>query len=382
MDVVCYSHLRWNFVYQRPQHIISRFAQQFRTFCVEEPVFDATKPFLESLLNDQHVWVITPHLAPSSPEDNIIQQKKLLFQLFNQFRITDYVAWFYTPMALELTTLLPPPLVVVYDCMDELSAFKNAPSDLPEKETALLKVADVVFTGGFTLFEAKRGMHRNIHPFPSSIDKQHFAKARLSQQQPSDQESIPHPRLGFFGVIDERMDIDLLVYTARSRPDWQIVLVGPVVKIDPATLPRLDNIHYLGGKSYNELPAYLSGWDVALLPFAINESTKFISPTKTPEYLAGGKPVVSTPINDVINPYGKHGLVCIAHTPAEFVEGIEQALQNGDSPQWLKAVDAFLENISWDRTWEQMLFHINSVLETRNADLKQSSSIKKERANV
>jgi UDP-galactopyranose mutase len=244
---------------------------------------------------------------------------------------------------------------VVYDCMDELSAFSGAPPVLLERERALLARADVVFTGGHSLYEAKRGRHPNVHAFPSSVDVAHFRRARARLPEPPDQASIPHPRIGHYAVLDERLDIDLVAAIADARPDWQIVLVGPVVKIDPASLPRRPNIHYLGGKRYEELPAYLSGWDAAFMPFALNESTRFISPTKTPEYLAAGKPVVSTPVTDVVRTYGERGLVQIADTPAGFVAALERILTTGDERRpWLDDVDRTLGEMSWDQTWARM----------------------------
>ena len=193
----------------------------------------------------------------------------------------------------------------------------------------MLARADLVFTGGQSLYEAKRGQHPRVFAFPSSVDAAHFARARRATDDPADQAAIPHPRLGFFGVIDERMDLDLLAAIADARPDWHLVIIGPVVKVDPASYRERANIHYLGKKDYQELPGYLAGWDVALLPFAINESTRFISPTKTPEYLAAGKPVVSTPIRDVVRPYGMRGLVHIAATADDFVHGDRAGAHRG-----------------------------------------------------
>ncbi len=233
--------------------------------------------------------------------------------------------WYYTPMALPLGAALNPS-AIVYDCMDQLSAFKGAPAGLLERERELLRQADVVFTGGHSLYQEKRQSHPNIHPFPSSVDVSHFAQARVAQPEPTDQATIAGPRLGFFGVIDERMDLELLAGVARARPSWQLVILGPLAKIDSSDLPQAPNIHYLGSKSYSELPSYIAGWDVALLPFARNESTKFISPTKTPEYLAAGRPVVSTSIADVVTPYQALGLVRIADTADEFVRACEDAL--------------------------------------------------------
>jgi UDP-galactopyranose mutase len=269
-------------------------------------------------------------------------------------------------MAMEYASTLSP-VAVVYDCMDELSAFKFAPEGLKENERRLFTLADVVFTGGNTLFKAKQNFHHNIHAFPSSIDKAHFEQARKISIDPSDQLPIPHPRLGFYGVLDERLDLELLKSISDAHPDWHLILVGPVVKIDINSLPRAGNIHYLGPKNYSELPQYLAGWDVAMMPFAINESTRYISPTKTPEYLAGGKPVVSTAIADVINDYGSHGLVSIAYTHEEFIDAVERLLGQLDKPEWLRRVDQHLFHHSWDATWMRMAGLIkNSVDAKRN----------------
>jgi UDP-galactopyranose mutase len=237
--------------------------------------------------------------------------------------------------------------------MDELSAFKGASSLLRDREAELLRRSSVVFTGGQSLYEAKRSQHDNVHPFPSSVDVEHFAEARRIVSDPEDQRGIPHPRLGYFGVIDERFDIELVDAVAEARPDWQLVMIGPVVKIDAATLPSRPNIHYLGAKSYEELPHYIAGWDVALLPFARNEATRFISPTKTPEYLAAGKPVVSTSIRDVVRPYGQQGLVRIADEAREFVHACTAAMAEPAAPRITQA-DAFLRQTSWDGTWTRM----------------------------
>jgi UDP-galactopyranose mutase len=251
--------------------------------------------------------------------------------------------------------------------MDELAAFKNAPTALKENEKELMAKADVVFTGGHSIYEAKKDLHPNIHPFPSSIDKEHFGKARKKVEEPADQAHIPHPRFGFFGVIDERLDIELIRQVAEARPEWHFIIIGPVVKINPASLPRFENIHYLGGKDYKELPQYIASWDIAMIPFAMNESTKFISPTKTPEYLAGGKPVISTPIKDVISPYGENKLVHIAANAEEFIQHAEAELAKKNHNAWLHKVDTFLAGNSWERTWSQMVRHIETVLETNKS---------------
>ena len=376
VDLVCLSHLRWDFVYQRPQHLLSRFAKVRRVFVVEEPTFEDGPMHLDITERECGVKVVVPRLPRElvSAEALDVVQRGMIDRLFAEHNINRHILWYYTPMAMAWTRHLQPE-AVVYDCMDELSAFKGAPSALKEREAELFKAVDLVFTGGQSLYEAKRDQHKNVFAFPSSIDALHFAQARSRQGEPSDQADIPHPRLGFFGVIDERMDIELIDRVAQARPDWHLVMVGPVVKIDPADLPRRDNIHYLGGKSYQELPSYLAGWDVALLPFARNESTRFISPTKTPEYLAAGCPVVSTSIRDVVRPYGELGFVHIADTPEEFVAGIEAAM-NEDAASRTLEVDAFLSQTSWDRTWGRMAELIEDAITAKSASkLAQPSTL-------
>ncbi|WP_088893137.1 glycosyltransferase family 1 protein [Leptolyngbya ohadii] len=354
-DLVCLSHLRWDFVYQRPQHLLSRCASERRVFFIEEPIFtDENHWRLEVSRRECGVWVAVPYLPKGLAEEvSIAIQQGLIDDLLAEQEIHDYICWFYTPMMLPIVEHLTPSLVV-YDCMDELSAFKGAPTALRQREERLFDMADLVFTGGQSLYEAKRDRHPQVYAFPSSIDAVHFNQARQPQDDLADQAEIPHSRCGFYGVVDERFDIELLDRVAQAKPEWHFVIIGPVVKIDPASLPRHANIHYLGGKSYAELPHYLAGWDVALLPFARNESTRFISPTKTPEYLAGGKPVVSTSIRDVVRPYGEQDLVQIADTPDEFIAAIEAAMQQSQNSQWRDRVDAFLSQTSWDRTWSTM----------------------------
>jgi UDP-galactopyranose mutase len=353
LPLVCFSHLRWNFVFQRPQHLMSRFAAERRVIFWEEPVYGDFAP--EARRSDcpqTGVEVITPHL----PEGlDVEAEEAALRSLLDGVLagIGPVIRWYYTPMMLAFSAHLNA-ACTVYDCMDELASFRFAPPRLLPLENALLSQADIVFTGGFSLYEAKKGRHPNVHPFPSSVDRAHFMQARGDTETPVDQRPIPGPRLGFYGVIDERMDLDLLAAVAEARPDWSLVMVGPVVKISPEDLPRRPNLHFLGGKEYGELPAYLAGWDVALMPFAINESTRFISPTKTPEYLAGGKPVVSTPVKDVIRHYGDLEAVQIASTPEEFVAGCEAALALGQDGDWLAEVDTKLANLSWDTTFARM----------------------------
>jgi UDP-galactopyranose mutase len=355
-DILCLSHLRWNFVYQRPQHLLSRAARRHRVFFWEEPV-EVDGPAGLDITQPQHnLWVVVPQIPAGWPEAARAELlRQLLDRLIAEYYLTDFVLWYYTPQAILHAGHLQP-AATVYDCMDELSLFRDADRALSDLERRLFQRADLVFTGGQSLYEAKQSQHHDVHLFPSSIDRAHFAQAREPQPEPEDQAGIPHPRLGYFGVIDERLDLELLDSVAQARPEWQIVLVGPVAKIDVADIPQRPNIHHLGRKAYAELPAYLAGWEVALMPFAHNDATRFISPTKTPEYLAGGKPVVSTSIRDVVRPYGKRGLVRIADGADEFVNAVQAALEENAATRaaWLHRVDEFIAQNSWDLTWARM----------------------------
>lgn len=374
-DVLCLSHLRWNFVYQRPQHLLSRFAREgHRVFYFEEPIFTDEETGLDINSNEENLFVIVPQISQADRENFDVAgiQREMLDNLIRSQNINDFILWFYTPMAMDFAAHLMPP-VTVFDCMDELSAFKFAPPELIENEKRLLEKADLVFTGGQSLYEAKKDEHSRVFAFPSSIDVEHFEKAREVENEPEDQGSIPHPRLGFCGVIDERMDTVLLAEMADLRPDWQFIMIGPVVKISDDDLPRRSNIHYLGGKDYQDLPDYLAGWDVALMPFALNESTRFISPTKTPEYLAAGLPVISTPIRDVVRPYGEQNLVEIAATAEDFAAAGDKLLERGNFDDWQQKADEFLAQTSWDKTWAQMKQLINSAVSEKPREMKQTT---------
>lgn len=356
-DLLCFSHLRWNFVFQRPQHLLTRFAKKYRTFYFEEPIHNDKDDF--TIAEQDGLYVV--QLLINNHHDNKEQRlAKIITKVLKKYSIKDYICWYYTPMALAFTRHLNPQ-IIIYDAMDELSAFKFAPAELVALEDEMLRMSDIVFTGGHSLYHAKKNRHHNIHAFPSSIDKKHFGQARTNKNEPLDQAHIPHPRFGFYGVIDERFDIHLLRAVANERPEWQFIIIGPVVKISEEELPKSENIHYLGSKQYAELPLYVSHWDIAMVLFALNESTKYISPTKTPEYLASGIPVISTPITDIINPYGTENLVHIVSNSAEFIAAAEIELAKKDKAEWLHRVDQFLENNSWDSTFEQMEQHINSL---------------------
>lgn len=366
--LLCLSHLRWDFVFQRPQHLMNRFAATHNVHYWEEPVFEpGAEPRLDARQVAPNLFVVTPFLPEGLDEFAVEDQLRHLIT-GHVGSVQPQILWYYTPMMLPFSAHLDADCIV-YDCMDELANFRFAPLRLLEVEQQLFNRADLVFTGGYSLYEAKRGRHPSVHPFPSSVDVRHFAKARgaIRREGP--------PRLGFFGVIDERFDIGLLATLADARPEWQFEMVGPIVKIDPAELPQRANIQYSGPRTYVELPAVIADWDVALMPFAINEATRFISPTKTPEYLAAGKPVVSTPIRDVVRHYGRLEGVKIASTPDEFVAGCEEALDlargNGD---WLSEVDQALAAMSWDITQGRMAALIRQVVVSQQAAMPQAVS--------
>lgn len=355
--LLCFSHLTWNFVYQRPQHLMSRFAKKYRLFYFEEAKQGMATNY--QAIEESGLTIVQLYINHADGEFTE-QCKRLINQVVNDYKIEEYICWYYTPMSYKYTDHLAPTLIV-YDCMDELSAFKFAPAELVKLEDKLLCAADVVFTGGNTLYLAKKDRHHNIHAFPSSIDKQHFMQARMPISEPDDQRVIPYPRLGFYGVIDERFDIDLLAQVSRARSEWQFIIIGPIVKISAEELPLAQNIHYLGSKTYSELPAYVGHWNIALILFALNESTRFISPTKTPEYLAAGLAVLSTAITDVVDTYGKADLVYIVEDSQTFICSAEKELQKKSKIEWLRRVDEFLAGDSWDNTFEAMQDIIDKI---------------------
>ncbi len=356
--IVVFSHLRWDFVFQRPQHIMTRLARLRPVIFIEESG-QAGEPRWETRAeNDGQLQICRAHLPESRWNHPLLQE--MVRDHLEENGFLEPIHWLYTPAAWPLVRDLERS-TLVYDCMDELSLFLNAPAELIALEKELLAKADMVFTGGPSLYRSKKRLHHHVHCFPSSVDESHFGRARQFLPEPADQASLPSPRLGFFGVIDERLDIALIAHLADAHPDWQIILVGPVVKIDPASLPQRPNIHYLGQKPYADLPSYLSGWDVCLLPFARNDATRFISPTKTLEYMAAGKMIVSTPITDVAEPYGD--IVYLGSTPEEFTAACQQALDAPRSERSTRTrrMREVLGRTSWDSTVAAMLEHLQQL---------------------
>lgn len=370
-QIVCFSHLRWNLVFQRPQHIMTRLADSFDIIYWEEPreEADCTSPRLarERLAAGlERVVPVLPTGLDAAARDTALRR---LLDRESTPQGAPRILWYYTPMMLGFSAGLRADLVV-YDCMDELANFAFAPEDIVRREAALMARADIVLCGGASLYEARAARHHNIHCVPSGVDVAHFARGADGLPDPADQAVLPRPRLGFYGVIDERMDLTLLAEAALLRPEWAFVMVGPVVKISDADLPRAANIHWLGSKEYADLPAYAAGWDVALMPFARNASTQFISPTKTPEYMASGLPVVSTPIRDVVSGYGALGSIRIADTAAELVAACADLLAAPDAARarWRAEARDCLADKSWDGIAASITRKLETGLVTRQVD--------------
>ena len=347
--LLCFSHLRWDFVHQRPQHLLNEAVASYRIYFIEEPEFAAGPAHYRMRVAASGVTVLTPVFEANA--DAVQQQRELVEGLQRSLAGGPILHWYYTPMALRFTRDLAFDLCV-YDCMDELSAFRFAPPDIAALEAELLERSDLVFTGGRSLFAAKRTLHSDVHCFPSSVDVAHFASARSPLADPADQAAIAKPRIGYVGVIDERIDLGLIATAAAALPAVQFVMVGPIAKIDAGDLPHAANIHWLGRKEYHELPGYMANWQAAWMPFALNEATRFISPTKTPEYLAAGLRVTATAVADVVETYGRQGLVAIAD--AGSITAALQASLAAPAPDWGRSVDRCLALMSWSGTWAAM----------------------------
>ncbi|MBD3581275.1 glycosyltransferase [Flavobacterium selenitireducens] len=344
-DMVVFCHLRWQFVYQRPQHIISRFSKSMKILMVEEPV---------GFNNEDEATAIFTEVNPNL---HILQPKVRDIEAIAEV-LKDYVkngsipvGWFYSAAFSPLLSALKFD-TVVYDCMDELALFKDAPQLIIDQEKYLLSNADIVFTGGKSLFESKREMHDNVYCFPSSVDEAHFATALNGIEIPADISNLPKPVVGYFGVIDERIDLEMIAETARKMPEVSFVMIGPLAKISQHDLPKEANIHYTGMKSYVELPNYLKGFDIAMMPFALNDATKFISPTKTLEYMAAGKAIISTRITDVLRDYSE--CVKFADDADEFSKHISNLLATQDQLSTISQYREILDNTSWDATVAKM----------------------------
>jgi len=373
--LIVLSHWRWDFVCRRPQQLMRRLSRHYPIIYVEEPVQGQGPARLTVKTRGAGIEVVvpcTPLEAPGFHEEQLRVLGPLLAEHMVQRGVDQRIAWFYTPMATPLIACLQPQLVV-YDCMDELSARQGAPAELPQREAELLRAASLVFAGGPALYEAKRRLHPRVHCVPSAVDPVRFAPSRLDaaseEAREADrlQERLPRPRLGFFGVIDERIDLALLDEVASARPDWQIVMAGPVLGIDPASLSRRPNLHWLGRQPQELLPYLMAAWDVCLMPFALNDATRYISPTKTLEYMAGEKPIVSTAVPDVVALYGD--VVRVARGAAQFAEACAELLRETghQRARRLNNMATTVFRTSWESTAQCIHELIEQALESAEA---------------
>jgi len=373
--IIVHCHLSWDWVWQRPQQFLSRFSARHRVLFVEmqPPTDRLNEPQAEIKATDFPGLTVLQLRFPAarwSDGEYVDRERRRLVKdalagpLAGQF--DDPVQWFYDPMAAPSFAGYMKERAIVYDCMDELSKFKGAPPELIERERQLLAAADVVFTGGRKMYESKRRYNPNCHFYGCGVDVEHFAKARLAAtEMPTDLAGIPAPRLGYFGVVDERLDYELLDMLAAKNPQWNIVIVGPVAKVDPTAFPRHKNLHWLGGRPYSILPNYVKGFEACLMPFARNESTEYINPTKALEYMAAGRPIVSTAVPDVVTNFGD--VVAIAQTPLAFEELCLKAVNAPQFARIRKGLKMAKQN-TWESIVEKMEAHIQDALQRNGVE--------------
>ncbi len=370
-DVVVFSHLRWGFVYQRPQHLISRLSKNRKVLFIEEPIgYDQSAKGTFDSYKDGNIKIIQPKIDRSQ----LIEELTPILQAELK-KLNDPIFWFYSPEFVEITNVFHSPLII-YDCMDQLTAFKGAPAELISQEKVLLEIADIVFTGGKSIYEEKMKHNKNTYCFPSSVDQKHFEKANnLLTKVPDDIKDINKPVVGYYGVIDERIDIDLLSQASKKMPEVSFVMIGPVAKIDQNDLPKNKNIYYLGSKDYKLLPNYLKKFDIAMMPFALNKHTQFISPTKTLEYMAAGKPIISTPIYDVKRDYS--GVLDLVNNTDEFEASIKKYTEESKSmkSKRLAKFKKILKNTSWDKTAKSMEEIMEEKLNSFEYKYRKESSL-------
>jgi glycosyltransferase involved in cell wall biosynthesis len=366
--LIVHCHLRWDFVWQRPQQIFSRLADNHRILFMEDPVIAEGEPRLDITEVQPNIVRLVPQI-PQALAVNSDRDAEIFLPLIRQAlrehpllagRFDMPVQWFYSPMSAPGYLGQFGGKGVVYDCMDELASFRFAPPDIADRERFVLSKADVVFTGGYQLFESKSKHHGNVHFYGCGVDVEHYGKARLEETEvPASVASLPRPVFGYFGVIDERLDYELVAALADRFPEASVVMAGPFAKVDRAELPDRPNIHWLGQQSYSDLPALVKGFDVCLMPFALNEATKYINPTKTLEYMAGGKPVVSTAIADVVRNFTP--IVQVARSPEEFVGAVERAWRTPDTRLIAEGIER-ASGSSWDATVASMRHNIQEAV--------------------
>ncbi len=373
--LIVHSHLCWDWVWQRPQQFLSRLSRRHEVLFVEGPVsvsgLEASYSTRRHFSNFPNITVFQTFIPDGRWHDGHWvdgERHRLLREALAgplKGRFDGAVQWFYDPMAVTAFAGRMNESAIVYDCMDELSQFKGAPPALVERERDLLRVADVVFAGGRKMHESKSRFNANCHFYGCGVDVEHFGRARDAKTSvPDDMAALSGPTLGYFGVVDERLDYELLAKLADADPDWNIVMVGPMTKIDPAIVPQRPNLHWLGGREYSRLPAYAKGFDVCLMPFARNEATEYINPTKALEYMATARPIVSSDVPDVVSNFSS--VVGIARSHDEFIALCRTALQSPDQQAVARGVQMAEDN-TWDAIVAKLEAHIDDVLAARAA---------------
>jgi glycosyltransferase involved in cell wall biosynthesis len=381
--IIVHSHLGWDWVWQRPQQFHSRLSKTHPVLFVEGPIpseeVEKSRVTLREISDYPNI-VVLQMVVPASrfrtdgawvdTERRRLVQTVLEGPLGRSFE--NPVQWFYDPMAVTAFLGHMDESAVVYDCMDELSQFKGAPRELVRRERELLNAADVVFAGGPKMARSKARFNSNCHSYGCGVDIKHFGKARhAATKVPQDVAQLSGPVLGYIGVVDERLDYDLLANLADHNPAWSIAIVGPHTKVDPADFPKRDNLHFLGGRDYSQLPAYAKAFDVCMMPFAKNEATEYINPTKALEYMATGRPIVSTDVEDVVLQFSD--VVEIAVTHDEFIAGCERSIAQPS----LRRINAGLKmakNNSWDSIVAQLERHVEDILTSEKAVVTSSAA--------
>lgn len=372
--LVAFSHLRWGLVWQRPQHLLSRFSREMPVLFVEEPEFAPTSGDVR-LRCDRGVTVVTPLLPKTLQSPGFGQAvNRAIARLISPLLPDDddLIVWYYTPMALGAEPDGRRVSLAVYDAMHDLASFQAAPAGTRAQEARLLARVDLVFTGGPTFYRQRRHLHHAVHCFPSGVEAAHFKVASNGVPAPAHLARQRGPVLGYFGVIDERIDLDLIARVAGLRPGWTIALVGPTAKIEESTIPVRPNIVRCGQQAYEDLPGFLAGFDIALLPFARNAATRAFSPTKTLEYLASDTPVVSTRIDDVVTLYGD--VVATVTSAGQLAATAEHILERSAAEErgWPARVAKIVAANEWDLIAQRMLHVMDRTAANRWPDVASS----------
>ncbi|MBI2513558.1 MAG: glycosyltransferase [Opitutae bacterium] len=361
--IVAFCHLPWDGVWQRPQQLLSRLAAR-------HPVL-----FVECYCADVEQATLRSHGAPGHPNVTVLQmllpqarwadgdfidaERRRLLQTFRRGdlgKFNDPVLWFNDPMAVIAFAGHCGERAIVYDCMDELAQFAGAPPQLRDRERELLLKADVVFCGGRKMRDKRKPYNAHCYFYGTGVDSEHFGQAR-SESLAVDPAvaALPGKVLGYFGVIDERIDYELLARLADALSRCSIALVGPTAKVDAAALPQRKNLHWLGRRDYADLPAITKGFSVCLMPFARNAATEFINPTKALEYMATGRPIVATAIDEVRTNFGN---VCrIARSVGEFIAFCSDELERPSRLRVRRGLQLAAQN-----TWEAITAEMDALL--------------------